>query len=184
MPSTHRLHQPLPEHSSRLRRSGQPSPPSLPLFPLHCACSLQSNLLLSRQASVRLIWSFQVRRMEVKTEGNYGCEGDDGHEYTHKLVFIASVQEQHENSTKQDQPSVEKPLRRRSAKRHDRSEMGDRQRSGVEAHYYTSHTFDLRRREALIHLEAQEVACLVVGTQRRSSTPHQSPVHSPPKPTV
>lgn len=96
-----------------------PSPPSLPLFPLHCACSLQSNLLLSRQASVRLIWSFQVRRMEVKTEGNCGCEGDYGHKYTHKPVFVASVLEPHENSTKQDPPSVEKPQRRRSAKRHD-----------------------------------------------------------------
>lgn len=56
-------------------------------------------------------------------------------------------------------------------------------RSRVEAHYYTSHTFDLRRREALIHLEAQEVVGLVVGTQ--SSTPHhrvQSPHHlNPPK---
>lgn len=42
----------------------------------------------------------------------------------------------------------------------------------VEAHYYISHTFDLRRREALIHLEAQEVVGLVVGTQIQSSTPH------------
>jgi len=44
--------------------------------------------------------------------------------------------------------------------------------SGVESHYYTSHTFDLRRREALIHLEVQEVDGLVVGTQIQSSSPH------------
>lgn len=47
---------------------------------------------------------------------------------THKLVFIASAQEPCENSTKQDQPGVKKPQRRRSAKRHDCSETGGRQR--------------------------------------------------------
>lgn len=37
-------------------------------------------------------------------------------------MFIASAQEPHENRVKQDQPSVDKPQRRRSAQRHDCSE--------------------------------------------------------------
>lgn len=38
--------------------------------------------------------------------------------HTHKHVFTASVQEPHENRVKQDQPSVDKPQGRRSARRH------------------------------------------------------------------